>query len=443
MSSKHIAILFISLCLTVVVGLMFLNSKTKQASREVSQVNAVGEYFYVNIEDAKTSPPMTLTETSTEKYIGQEVGTDLNNGGKAIFTVQIPENGTYKLSGQVKSKNGLASNSFYININQSPNTDAHIWDFSPTTSFTAKDVTWRGSNTEPLTNLPAKQFTLCKGQHQIIIVGREAGAYLRELSLLKTGTTATCNPAPTATPLRPAPSLPSKNSVYSENFESYTSNTSWRSNGRLKVTENCGVDNTKCLRVAYVPTTNGSERLQTSVAIPPANEYTLNYDLFFENDFEFVKGGKLPGLSPNTYTTGCQQQVPYGWSVRLMWRPSGVPTIYWYDQNRPGDCGESAYADVRFEKNKWQALSLYVKVNDASSTSNGQMQLYINGKSIASANNIKFRGENGDHTKITRFFFSTFFGGNNSTWSPSKTVYSRFDNFAVYPGLRIRSAPGQ
>ena len=46
----------------------------------------------------------------------------------------------------------------------------------------------------------------------------------------------------------------------------------------------------------------------------------------------------------------------------------------------------------------------------------------------------------GNSMKINQFLFSTFHGGSNKDWAPSKTVHARYDNFAVYPGFAIRPA---
>lgn len=240
--------------------------------------------------------------------------------------------------------------------------------------------------------------------------------------------------------LTPVP--PAAKPVYSENFEALATGTSWKNNKRLKVEASCGVNNSKCLRVTYVPTSEGSERLTVGQTIPAALEYTLNYDVMFENDFEWVKGGKLPGLAPTNYTTGCKEPTPTGWSVRMMWRTGGEPVLYTYDQNRANRCGEDARSGVKFAKNTWQPLSVHVRVNQPASASNAEMSLYMGGKRIAHVTNAQLRGAEGTATLINQFIFHTFFGGSDDTWSPSKTVHARFDNFAVYPGLRVRNAPG-
>ena len=61
----------------------------------------------------------------------------------------------------------------------------------------------------------------------------------------------------------------------------------------------------------------------------------LSYELAFENGFDWVKGGKLPGLRGGLNSTGCSggnQVTPTGdcFSARLMWRKNA---------NGEGECG--------------------------------------------------------------------------------------------------------
>lgn len=61
----------------------------------------------------------------------------------------------------------------------------------------------------------------------------------------------------------------------------------------------------------------------------------LSYELAFENGFDWVKGGKLPGLRGGLNSTGCSggnQVTPTGdcFSARLMWRKNA---------NGEGGCG--------------------------------------------------------------------------------------------------------
>lgn len=53
----------------------------------------------------------------------------------------------------------------------------------------------------------------------------------------------------------------------------------------------------------------------------------LSYEVAFDKGFQWVKGGKLPGLRGGSDTSGCEGGAePNGtdcWSTRLMWRTAG------------------------------------------------------------------------------------------------------------------------
>jgi hypothetical protein len=232
--------------------------------------------------------------------------------------------------------------------------------------------------------------------------------------------------------------------VWGENFENLSPGSLWKNKSDLTVTAGCGVGGGRCVRAAYRPASNGSPRLTFTQTLPPARSYTLNYDVNFESGFEWVKGGKLHGLGPSNPTTGCDDATLDGWSARVMWRREGELQIYTYDQHRENNCGNTENAvGHRFAQGRYQAVSLYVQVNEPAQLANGRIALYLDGEKIAEQTGLQLRATGGSATEINRFMFSTFFGGNDSSWAPSKTVTARFDNFAVYPGLRVRSAPGR
>lgn len=246
-----------------------------------------------------------------------------------------------------------------------------------------------------------------------------------------------------STPSTPnTPSTPTAKSVWSENFEKSSVGERWFGKNYTEIRNGCGVNGSRCVRVTYNPSSEGSPRIGANKSLPAAREYTLNYDVMFEDGWQFVKGGKLPGLGPTKVITGCAANQKDGWSARVMWRRNGTPVIYSYHQDRANRCGDDFYSSSQFDIGKYQAISLHVKVNDPG-IANGVINLYLDGRKIASHQNVQLRDAGGSKTEITNFLFSTFFGGSDESWAPSKTVYARFDNFAVYPGLRVRGKPGQ
>lgn len=66
-----------------------------------------------------------------------------------------------------------------------------------------------------------------------------------------------------------------------------------------------------------------------------AREVILRYSVYFPASFDWVKGGKLPGLFGGTAGTyGCsggnQDARDICWSARLMWRAGGKGEVYTY-----------------------------------------------------------------------------------------------------------------
>jgi hypothetical protein len=217
----------------------------------------------------------------------------------------------------------------------------------------------------------------------------------------------------------------------------------------VKVVNGKGVAGSKALRVTYRGNKNGSERIVNTFKLPEAlDEATLVFDVKFDKDFQFLKGGKLHGLGPDNRVTGGDKVKPDGWSARAMWRDDGLET-YVYCQDKDTRWGQKPDRKIefQFQTQRYYSISIYVKLNDPAEKSNGSMRIYINGKGVAEDRDIRFRAEQGDHTKITHLLFSTFHGGEDPSWAPKdkngeyKDVYAYFDNFAVYEGLHLRKIP--
>jgi hypothetical protein len=229
--------------------------------------------------------------------------------------------------------------------------------------------------------------------------------------------------------------------VLSQNFDAGTDG-DWGEVAEF-VTDGCGPDGSKCLRFAYEPTDAGSNRLTAKIPLPPAEEYTLRYKLMFEEGFEFVKGGKLPGFGPENTTTGCADEQPDGWSTRNMWRRDGEFVNYSYEQNRPNGCGRD-YKDegspFRFQVGTYYTISQHVKVNTPGQA-DGIFETSVDGKLHASDKTVQFRAGGADGAVINSILFHTFFGGHDPSWAPSKTVYARFDDVEVLPGAAADVPP--
>ena len=183
-------------------------------------------------------------------------------------------------------------------------------------------------------------------------------------------------------------------------------------------------------------------------------ELYLSYRVKFESGFDFVRGGKLPGLAGGSAPTGSNQATgTNGWSGRFMWRTdfkgvSGVPeqnVAEWISYAKYTDSGadgsgrdsdraywvESDGSRSVLNSDVWYTLSQRVKMNDPGQR-NGILQIWLDGRLVHDQQNVLFRTEN--TFSIDKMYFSTFFGG-GSSWRTSKDEIAYFDDFKV--GLTV------
>jgi hypothetical protein len=191
--------------------------------------------------------------------------------------------------------------------------------------------------------------------------------------------------------------------------------------------------------IKYVPSSTGTPVLFSLKAIqPPKREATMQYDILFKKGFEWVKGGKLPGFlggPKDVKTYGCVVPQPINaWSLRLMWTNKGGIQLYKYDQDRRTNgarCGTVVYSRSFLQTEKWYRFKLYMKVNSHANARDGSARFYVNNSLLLESKNIPWRGVN-DSALIDWIFFTTFYGGHDKTWSPSKTTYAQIKNVAVW-----------
>ena len=157
----------------------------------------------------------------------------------------------------------------------------------------------------------------------------------------------------------------------------------------------------------------------------------LRYFLRLSSDFEFVKGGKLPGLYGGIGNSG--GKIPDGsdgFSSRLMWRKNGEGEVYAYLPSSK-DYGTSiGRGRWTFKPGVWHQVEQEIKLND-STKSNGWVKVWIDNVLVLNKEKLKWRTDS--NLTIDGIFFSTFFGGSDASWSTPKDVYIDFAEFAIVP----------
>lgn len=179
------------------------------------------------------------------------------------------------------------------------------------------------------------------------------------------------------------------------------------------------------------------------VEIPAKKEYYLDYEVFFENDWEWVKGGKLPGLVGGKHTSGCDNIVPDGWSARFMWREGGQGQLYLYHQNRRSGCGDEYdfSSPGSFVKNKWNRITQRVVINTPGQR-DGLVECWYNGRKAVTLANVQLRGRVGENVAlIDQVSLQTFYGGHDRSWLPSHDTHAKFSVFLLRDDLPDFSKP--
>jgi len=180
-----------------------------------------------------------------------------------------------------------------------------------------------------------------------------------------------------------------------------------------------------------VGSSEGGGIIKTSIAAK--DNYTFEYDITFDSNFPWSKGGKIPGISGGAGYTGGDPAWPGdGFSVRMMWAAGGGIKPYVYHKNQPdvyGDVFGGNFATI--QSGKKYHVKYYVKLNTGSNK-DGVLKIYIydvnNSNNLVGSfvkTNICYR-TNG--CKIDTAHISIFPGGSDSTWNMTADGYIRIDS---------------
>ncbi|MDR3013054.1 MAG: T9SS type A sorting domain-containing protein [Chitinispirillales bacterium] len=151
------------------------------------------------------------------------------------------------------------------------------------------------------------------------------------------------------------------------------------------------------------------------------------------NEFDFVRGGKLPGLCGGECITGGREADGYnGWSARVMWRREGLGEQYLYYTANQGFGEELLFDKVpptkRFIPGQWHSITTQVIMNTPGAA-DGMVRTWVDGELSLEQTGMVFRHT--DELNIDLFYISTFFGGSDPSWAPPTDTYITFDDFLV------------
>jgi hypothetical protein len=194
----------------------------------------------------------------------------------------------------------------------------------------------------------------------------------------------------------------------------------------------------RVLRVAYpqggvgAGTNGGGVQFKCALGAKTDSAYA-EYRIKFGAGFDFVKGGKLPGLCGGQCNTGGDKCTGTdGWSARYMWRADGKAVVYLYDmmmREYGADIDLNHPDFFYFEPGVWYTIRQFIQMNDPD-IRNGRIKVWIDGEEMLDYRYAKFRST--ENLKINLLYFSTFFGGGTSSWAPTKDEHIFFDDIRAW-----------
>ncbi len=151
----------------------------------------------------------------------------------------------------------------------------------------------------------------------------------------------------------------------------------------------------------------------------------LTYKVRFPVGFDFVKGGKLPGLFGGDAPRGCvADDKVSGFSSRLMWRTGGAGELYLYAPGRETACGQSIGRGTwTFTPGAWTSIVERVTAN-TSGSSNGSIELWVDGHLVVDAKGLTLAA--GHAATVEGVLFATFFGGSDASWATPRDQSADF-----------------
>ncbi|HEX7860391.1 MAG TPA: putative Ig domain-containing protein [Verrucomicrobiae bacterium] len=108
-----------------------------------------------------------------------------SGAGRAVYGFTLTNSASILISALVNAPDA-GSDSFYVNIDAEPVDPTMIWDIPATVGFEKRTVSWRENDSSSGGSAP-KTFVLGKGEHKLIIRGREAGVSLGRIEITLAG----------------------------------------------------------------------------------------------------------------------------------------------------------------------------------------------------------------------------------------------------------------
>ncbi|XJO78321.1 hypothetical protein BDV3_002783 [Batrachochytrium dendrobatidis] len=192
------------------------------------------------------------------------------------------------------------------------------------------------------------------------------------------------------------------------------------------------------------PIIGGTGFYAQPIDLSAAKTTMFQYDIYFQPGFDFVKGGKLPGIYGGH--SGCSggRNSQDCFSSRFMFRTGGAGESYIYlpfDQQVPGFCkippksvcnpdyGTSiGRGSWTFPTGEWVTVSQTITLNTVG-VADGSITVKVNGRTAIQFNEIVWITDSS--VGFLGIDFETFFGGSSSDWATPTDQYTLYKNLII------------
>jgi hypothetical protein len=161
---------------------------------------------------------------------------------------------------------------------------------------------------------------------------------------------------------------------------------------------------------------------------------TLRYRLRFAPGFDFVRGGKLPGLYGGRGNSG--GAIPSGddgFSTRLMWRERGEGEVYAYLPASRRHGSSLLRGRLRFTPGRWHSVEQQLTLNTPG-RDDGHVQLWLDGQPVGEVTGLRLRDS--EALRIDGVFVDVFFGGNDDSWAARADTHIDLAEFELQSAAR-------
>lgn len=195
---------------------------------------------------------------------------------------------------------------------------------------------------------------------------------------------------------------------------------------------------------SYIPSSpsQGGFQFYAQPNMFPATHIAFSYQVMFPRNFNWVKGGKLPGIWIGNMGANGGNHLNNGASFRVMWRANGVAEAYLYIPtqttkelyNQPGYVYNDQHGDslwrgqFKFQTSTWNMVTLTAKINTIGSA-DGTLGLTINNDARTLSSIIW--ANTATHQYINGLMMHSFFGGNDTTWASPIEQNIYFKDFKI------------